>query len=88
MLHFTREGGMGGLGLNIVKGDGWIMFKWLWYNVDLNCITVKRLRFMYRRPGYAWSSYKIDVIKSYLIRTNQALVTLETWENAKSIVQP
>ena len=80
MLHFPKQGDMGGLGLNVAKGDGWIMFKWLWYNIDLNSITVKRLRFMYRRPGYAYSSYKIDVLQAYLFRTGQ--------ENTKSIVQP
>lgn len=74
---------MGGLGLNIRLGKGWIMFKWLWYNIDMNAITVKRLRIMYWRPGFAWSKYNIDVIYSYLVRTDQGLVSLETWENTK-----
>jgi hypothetical protein len=78
---------MGGLGLNIMFGEGWVMFKWLWYNMDMNWVTVKRLRLMYWRPGFAWSSCKIDVIRSYLIRTGQALVTQEAWENAKDLTE-
>lgn len=97
MIHYTPEGNIPKLGLNIAIGatwrkpfvvfgktwyKPWISFRWVWYDPMTGTMSSRRLRIRpYMRPFILTSTDRVNVVDSWLWNHDHIAVPREIIED-------
>lgn len=70
MIHYTPEGTVGRIGLNITIGTWrkpYVTFRWVWYDITTRMLTSRRFRIrLYLRPVFIWGRDESNVVNGWL----------------------
>ena len=78
MIHFTSEGSVLKLGLNLRRAMGGFVAYWMWYNFATHEASCYRFRLRLRhRPRMLWTFSQWSVIENHLLLNDFVLVNRE-----------
>jgi hypothetical protein len=85
MIHYTPEGQVLRVGLNITVGQWrkpWISFRWVWYDTRTRTLTSLRLRIRFwLQPFFIWGKDEGKVIDSWLWENDFAVLPKSVLED-------
>ena len=86
MIHYTPEGHHIKLGLNFSLTPGGFRMLWAWYDFATQTATTYRFRLrLTMRPWIMWEKKKFNVIDSYMMAHDLAMVHKEILEDLNAV---
>lgn len=86
VIHFTAEGRIKKLGLNLYRAKGGFVASWVWYDLAKHEIHGWRFRLrLHMKPRIIWSVERASVITSYLNVHGLELVNKEVLHDLKLV---
>lgn len=86
MIHFTSEGEVLELGLNLRRSPGGFCLTWVWFNFADHRASCRRFRLrLHMKPRIIWTVTKWDVVDQYLRNIDCALVPREVLADLKAV---
>jgi len=88
MIHYTPEGSIARVGLNITCGvwrKPYVTFRWVWYDTVSHKLSIRRFRIrLYLWPIFMWGKEEGNVIDNWLWDHDLDVVSREILEDLKS----
>ena len=89
MIHYTSEGAISRIGLNITLGTWrkpYVTFRWVWYDTVNRMLSSRRFRIrLYRWPVFMWSKDEGSVIDNWLWENDLDVVSREVLQDLKAM---
>lgn len=89
MIHYTPEGSILRVGLNITCGTWrkpYMTLRWVWYDTETHILSSRRFRIrLYQWPVFIWGKDQGNVINSWLWENDFDVVSREVLHDLKAM---
>jgi hypothetical protein len=86
MISFPKQGEVWNIGLNLIRTPGGFVAVWVWYDFAKHEARSWRFRFRcHIAPHFLWTVNRWNVIDSYMLVNDMAMVHRGTLEDLKAV---